>query len=45
MDARVSMSRESLREVAQATLGAWAAGLGKVLNSPFRTEMAGGRQP
>ena len=35
MDARVSMSRASLREVAQATLGAWAAGLRKVLNSPF----------
>lgn len=32
--------------VAQATLGAWAAGLRKVLNSPFRYwEMAGGRQP
>jgi hypothetical protein len=29
MDARVSMSRASLREVAQATLGAWAAGLRK----------------
>jgi|HubBroStandDraft_2_1064218.scaffolds.fasta_scaffold196742_1 hypothetical protein len=29
------MSRASLREVAQATLGAWAAGLRKVLNIPF----------
>ena len=29
------MSRASLREVAQATLGAWAAGLRKALNSPF----------
>ncbi len=36
----------SLREMAQDTLGAWAAGLRKVLNSPFRhREMAGGRQP
>src|ERR1700733_2664835 len=35
MDARVSMSRASLREVAHATFGAWAAGLRKVLNRPF----------
>ena len=43
MDARVSMSRASLREVAEATLGTWAAGLRKVLNSPVRyREMAGG---
>ena len=37
------MSRASLREVAQATLGAWTAWLRKVPNSPFRyREMAGG---
>jgi hypothetical protein len=29
------MSRASLRKVAHATLGAWAAGLRKVLNRPF----------
>ena len=34
IDARVSMSRASLREVAQATLGAWAAWFRKVLNRP-----------
>ena len=33
MDARVSKSRASLREVAQATLGAWAAGLRKALRT------------
>lgn len=33
MDASVSMSRASLREVAHATFGAWAAGLRNVLNS------------
>ena len=37
MDARVSMSRASLREVAQATLGAWAAGLRKVLKPGLAT--------
>ncbi len=31
------MSRASLREVAQATLGAWAAGFRNVLNRPFRS--------
>jgi len=35
MDAMVSMSRASLREVTQATLGAWAAGFQNVLNRPF----------
>ena len=35
MDARVSMSRASVREVAHRTLGACAAGFRKVLNSPF----------
>jgi hypothetical protein len=29
------MSRASLREVAQTTLGAWAAGFRNVLNRPF----------
>ena len=41
MDARVSMSRASLREVAQATLGAWAAGVTEGAEQPLHQ----GRDP